>query len=80
MPRTAIVVGAGLGGLATAIALRRSGWTVTVLEAASQVGEVGGHATTRSLDRHHRPPRPPYLTHIYMSAPLLFRRRNSNPA
>lgn len=36
-----IVVGAGLGGLATAIALARKGHTVTVLEQASQLGEVG---------------------------------------
>lgn len=41
MAHTAIVVGAGLGGLAAAIALRRAGWKVTVLETAAQVGEVG---------------------------------------
>ncbi|MDQ0987159.1 NAD(P)/FAD-dependent oxidoreductase [Streptomyces sp. V2I9] len=32
MTGTAIVVGAGIGGLATAIGLRRAGWSVTVLE------------------------------------------------
>jgi salicylate hydroxylase len=33
--------GGGLGGLATAIALRRAGAQVTVLEAASELGEIG---------------------------------------
>jgi heterodisulfide reductase subunit A-like polyferredoxin len=36
-----IVVGAGLGGLACAIALTRRGHKVTVLEQSSQLGEVG---------------------------------------
>lgn len=36
-----IVVGAGLGGLATAIALARKGHVVTVLEQAPALGEVG---------------------------------------
>ncbi len=35
-----IVVGGGLGGLACAIALARRGHTVTVLEQATQLGEV----------------------------------------
>lgn len=35
-----IVVGAGLGGLATAIALARKGHVVTVLEQAPALGEV----------------------------------------
>ncbi|KAJ5665710.1 uncharacterized protein N7477_008158 [Penicillium maclennaniae] len=36
-----IVVGAGLGGLATAIALASSGHTVTIYEQAPELGEVG---------------------------------------
>ncbi|UGT41068.1 FAD-dependent monooxygenase [Nocardia yamanashiensis] len=39
--RTAIVVGGGIGGLATAIALSRRGWQVEVLEQAAEIGEVG---------------------------------------
>ncbi|MEH1016672.1 NAD(P)/FAD-dependent oxidoreductase [Micromonospora sp. CPCC 206060] len=35
--RTAVVVGAGVGGLAAAGALARSGWQVTVLESADRV-------------------------------------------
>ncbi|WP_166352414.1 FAD-dependent monooxygenase [Phytoactinopolyspora limicola] len=37
----AIVVGGGIGGLATAIALSQDGWTVEVLERAAQFTEVG---------------------------------------
>lgn len=37
----AVVVGAGIGGLAAAIGLRRAGWTPTVLERASRPGEIG---------------------------------------
>lgn len=39
--RTAIVAGAGIGGAAAAVALSRSGWDVTVLEQAPEIGEVG---------------------------------------
>lgn len=37
----AIVVGGGIGGLATAVSLRRVGWEVQVLERAAEFGEVG---------------------------------------
>jgi len=39
--RSAVVAGGGIGGLATAIGLRRCGWSVTVLERADQLREVG---------------------------------------
>ncbi|MCP3805166.1 FAD-dependent monooxygenase [Allokutzneria sp. A3M-2-11 16] len=37
----AVVVGGGIGGLASAVALTRSGWQVEVLERAAEFGEVG---------------------------------------
>lgn len=53
---TAVVVGAGVGGLATAIGLRRAGWTVTVLERRSRLERYGTafglHPTAQAaLDR-----------------------------
>jgi monoamine oxidase len=36
--RSCIVIGAGLAGLSAAYRLRKSGWTVTVLEALQRVG------------------------------------------
>src|SRR5262249_38693262 len=39
--RTALIVGAGIGGLAAGIALRRSGWHVRILERAASVRELG---------------------------------------
>jgi 2-polyprenyl-6-methoxyphenol hydroxylase-like FAD-dependent oxidoreductase len=39
--RSAIVVGAGIGGLAAAIALRQSGWQVRVVERAASPRELG---------------------------------------
>ncbi|SNS83410.1 2-polyprenyl-6-methoxyphenol hydroxylase [Streptosporangium subroseum] len=39
--RTAVIVGGGIGGLAAAVALRRIGWDVTVLERAREFTEVG---------------------------------------
>lgn len=41
MTSHAIVIGAGIGGLATALALHRIGWRATVLERASEPGEIG---------------------------------------
>lgn len=40
-PSSAIVVGAGIGGLAAAIGLHRAGWRVHVLERAPALSEVG---------------------------------------
>ncbi|ODU06086.1 MAG: 3-hydroxybenzoate 6-hydroxylase [Pseudonocardia sp. SCN 72-86] len=40
-PVDAIVVGGGIGGLGTALALHRTGHTVRVLEQAAEFGEVG---------------------------------------
>ncbi|MGH8877112.1 MAG: FAD-dependent monooxygenase [Stackebrandtia sp.] len=37
----AIVVGAGIGGLTAAVALRRAGWRVEVFERSAELGEVG---------------------------------------
>ncbi len=41
MSRHAIVVGAGIGGLTAAVALRRRGWDVTILERARALEPVG---------------------------------------
>jgi 2-polyprenyl-6-methoxyphenol hydroxylase-like FAD-dependent oxidoreductase len=39
--KTAVIVGAGIGGLAAAIALRREGWDVRVIEQAATPRELG---------------------------------------
>jgi 2-polyprenyl-6-methoxyphenol hydroxylase-like FAD-dependent oxidoreductase len=45
----ATVVGGGIAGLASAVSLAQAGWQVTVLERATELGEVGaGLATTRN--------------------------------
>lgn len=41
MKGTATVIGGGIGGLAAAIGLLRTGWDVTVLERAASFGEIG---------------------------------------
>ncbi|WP_116364501.1 bifunctional tRNA (5-methylaminomethyl-2-thiouridine)(34)-methyltransferase MnmD/FAD-dependent 5-carboxymethylaminomethyl-2-thiouridine(34) oxidoreductase MnmC [Parahaliea mediterranea] len=55
-PRSALVLGAGLAGCATAAALARRGVTVQLLEAASLAGEASGNAQgvlyTRLSRRH----------------------------
>ncbi|BCJ56751.1 FAD-dependent monooxygenase [Micromonospora endophytica] len=43
--RHAVVAGAGIGGLAAAVALHRRGWRVTVLERAPEPREVGAGIT-----------------------------------
>ncbi|WP_277050972.1 FAD-dependent oxidoreductase [Ruania albidiflava] len=46
---TAVVVGAGIAGLAAAISLSRTGWHVTVLERSPELGEIGaGFAMSRN--------------------------------
>ncbi|MFI1363490.1 FAD-dependent monooxygenase [Streptomyces griseochromogenes] len=55
MGGTAVVVGGGIGGLATALGLRRIGWEVTVLERAAAPADAGAgislHANgLRALD------------------------------
>ncbi|MFC9128272.1 FAD-dependent monooxygenase [Streptomyces sp. NPDC057099] len=55
MDGSAVVVGAGIGGLAAAIGLRRIGWDVTVVERARVLADVGAgislHANgIRALD------------------------------
>ena len=42
---SALVVGAGIGGLAAAVGLRRIGWSVSVLERAPLIAEVGAGLT-----------------------------------
>jgi 2-polyprenyl-6-methoxyphenol hydroxylase-like FAD-dependent oxidoreductase len=46
--RSAVVVGGGIGGLTAAVALRRVGWQVTVLERAATFGEIGAGITLLS--------------------------------
>jgi 2-polyprenyl-6-methoxyphenol hydroxylase-like FAD-dependent oxidoreductase len=41
LSRTALIVGAGIGGLSAAIALRQAGWRVRVFERASSPRELG---------------------------------------
>ncbi len=41
MSRTALIVGAGIGGLSAGIALRQAGWTIRIFERAASPRELG---------------------------------------
>ena len=41
MTRTALIVGAGIGGLSAAISLRHAGWNARIFERAASVRELG---------------------------------------
>jgi 2-polyprenyl-6-methoxyphenol hydroxylase-like FAD-dependent oxidoreductase len=41
VPRSALIVGAGIGGLSAAIALRKAGWDVRIFERAASLRELG---------------------------------------
>ncbi|TWH21824.1 2-polyprenyl-6-methoxyphenol hydroxylase-like FAD-dependent oxidoreductase [Prauserella rugosa] len=45
MPKHAVVVGGGIAGLATAVALQRRSWQVTVLERKPSISEIGAGIT-----------------------------------
>jgi len=50
-----IVVGAGIGGLQTALALAADGHKVTVLESAKAFEEVSASACVKTRDRQAQP-------------------------
>lgn len=57
LPLDIMLIGAGLGGLSSALFLRRHGHTVTVLESSKQLSEVGAGIqippnSTRILDHY----------------------------
>ena len=55
-PRRALVIGGGIGGLATAVALRQIGWDVALYERAPELREAGAGLSlwanaVRALDK-----------------------------
>ncbi len=53
--RQALIVGAGIGGLAAGLALRNAGWRVRIFEKAATPRELG-FALSLAPERHARPP------------------------
>lgn len=47
---SAVVVGGGMAGLASAIALRRTGWRVQVFEQVDEFGDVGARPPAADQD------------------------------
>lgn len=56
MPKSIIVIGAGIGGLAASIRLAQAGYDVTVLEAQSQVGGLACDYQARGFSWSLAPP------------------------
>ena len=48
MSKSAIVIGSGIGGLASGAILAKQGYMVTILEAHPEL--IGGHARTYTVD------------------------------
>lgn len=80
----AIIIGGGIGGLASAIALGRIGWTVSIFEQASELREVGAGLAiwanaVRALEklgvaaavRALQPPMPSGGIYTWRGAPLI---------
>ena len=49
-PKTALIVGAGIGGLAAGIALRNAGWRIRIFERAASPRELGQGAAQAIVD------------------------------
>jgi len=86
----AIIIGGGIGGLASGIALRQAGWAVSIYEQASELREVGAGLSlwanaVRALDhlglaaavRALQPPMPSGGIYTWQGAPLI---TDSTPA
>jgi phytoene desaturase len=68
--KTAVVVGAGFGGLAAALRLLARGYTVDLLE---KHGDMGGRARTLTLDGHRFDAGPTVITAPFLFAELFER-------